>query len=141
MWNFEVAPPLENQRCSRVTERVVSSFSVGKKDADNNNRDEYARYYHFNMYDHSGDVEDRPGTRTSSVRRKAAAEKLPAPQGVKGVLDILGDDSDSEYPIFRRPSLTDPGMTVATGEFDLDAGTWEIFLDNPKHSKSFILLT
>ena len=141
MWNFEVAPPLENQRCSRVTERVVSLFREGKNDADNNNRDEYAHYYHFNMYDHSGDVEERPGTRTSSVRRKAAAEKQPVPRGQEGALNILGDDSDSEYPIFRRPRPTDPGMTVATGVFDLDAGTWDIFLDNPKSSESWIRLS
>ena len=134
MWNFEVAPPLENQRCSRVTERVVSSFCVGKKDADNNNRDEYAKYYHFNMYDHSDQVVERPGTRISSVRRLAAASKLPPPVGKAGVLGVLGDTSDAAYPIFRRPSSTDPGMTVATGLFDLKAGSWEIFLDNPKES-------
>ena len=83
---------------------------------------------------------ERPNTRVSSIRRKAAADKLPLPTGKAMVLNILGDNSDSAYPIFRRPSATDPGMTVATGVFDLNAGTWEIYLDNPKNSSSWIPL-
>ena len=145
MWNFEVAPPIENGIRSRVTEFPVSTFCAtagAGVDSDNNNKvgDEYAKYYHFNMYDHSPDVIERPGTRVSSVRRKEAAMKLPAPIGKDGVLNVLGDNSDSSYPIFRRPSPTDPGMTVATGVFDLNAGTWEVFLDNPKYTKSWIPL-
>ena len=146
MWNFEAAPPNENQLESQVTERLVSKFDDQADAANNNDNNDnnddvpadanpsYAKYYHFNMYDHSEDVVERPGTRISSVRRLAAASKLPPPVGKAGVLGVLGDTSDAAYPIFRRPSSTDPGMTVATGLFDLKAGSWEIFLDNPKES-------
>ena len=138
MWNFEAAPPNQNEIESRVSERLVSKFD-DLDDAVNNNNDvpskstpSYAKYYHFNMYDHSDEVVERSGTRVSSVRRLAAASKLPPPVGKAGVLGVLGDTSDAAYPIFRRPSSTDPGMTVATGLFDLKAGSWEIFMENPK---------
>ena len=136
MWNFEIAPPDENEIKSKVSELLVSEFESPKEV---NLENEYAHYNHFNMYDHfGGAIEERPSTRTSSIRRETAGKKHVRPTGREGAFAILGDDSDTEYPIFRRPSKTDPGMTVATGVFDLDKGRWEILLDNPKCGVAWI---
>ena len=73
MWNFEVAPPDSSMANSKVSELLVSESEV----VDNYSLSyDYAKYYHFNMYDHFDEIVERPGTRTSSVRRKEAAEKL-----------------------------------------------------------------
>ena len=128
MWNFEAAPPLTNQYASRVTK-----IQVGVSQDDNANVPKY--FYHFNMYNHSDDIAEVPATKISSIRRRDAATKLPAPEGLSELLNVLGDDSDEAYPIYRTPRETDAGMTVATGIFNLNEGTWKIFVDNPKDSK------
>ncbi|GAB6020421.1 hypothetical protein CHUAL_003116 [Chamberlinius hualienensis] len=91
-------------------------------------------YMHFNMYDHM-QVQQLPDRTTSSEHRKAAAFKLPTPHNVQSALDVLGDESDQEYPIYRTPRPTDVGCTVATAAFDLLKKRISIYLDNPKLSQ------
>ena len=53
---------------------------------------------------------------TSSWRRGMRVRKIENPSTTEEVLEIAGDNEDTEYPIYREPSNTDTGKTVATGD-------------------------
>ena len=96
-------------------------------------------YDHFNMYKHS-EVEEIPSRIISSTHRQDRANQLPVAENVSGILNILGDAKDAQYPIFRRPTETDSGDTVATAVIELGAKTLTVYLDNPKTASPVLKL-
>ncbi|XP_070575121.1 beta-alanyl-dopamine/carcinine hydrolase-like [Ptychodera flava] len=126
LMNIEVSPDATKgkTRWTNVTIPVM-----------NNNKD--GSYYHFNMYKNSAVAQyDDP----SSEHRQARANQLPVPKDLTGILDILGDTKDKNYPLYRTGSEKDPIATVATGVFDLIKGTWSLYDDNPKTSQGPVLV-
>ncbi|KAG8227771.1 hypothetical protein J437_LFUL005778 [Ladona fulva] len=53
---------------------------------------------------------------TSSDRRHAVMDNAPSPTTKQDVINILGDDSDKEYPIYREGKSEDFVKTIATGK-------------------------
>lgn len=110
-------------------------------------------------------VVEMEGRTISSQHRKATAAKLPLPHDLQSTLNILGDESDEKYPIFRTPRKTDTGSTVATGNilqcifhlfihsfnisffssllgvFDLNKQRLLVYLGNPKTNKAILDIT
>nr|CAI5859111.1 unnamed protein product [Callosobruchus analis] len=75
----------------------------------------------------------------SSVSRLEAFNKHGAPKTKKDVLDMLGDTSNSKYPVFRDDP-NDPVLTIAVGIFDCVARTWSLYSDNPKKNEPLAVL-
>jgi len=75
-------------------------------------------YYHFNMYRRL-DVTQYDSN--STLHRQVRADQFALPENSSDVLDILGDNQDKEYPIYRNGQAPDSGsVTVSTVLFDLD---------------------
>ncbi|PSN46475.1 hypothetical protein C0J52_06877 [Blattella germanica] len=76
-------------------------------------------------------------TMTSSRHRHASLGSFPKPKCRKDVINMLGDQSDKEYPVFRQ---TDYAETVAVGIFDCVKRTWSLYADNPKKNDPIMVL-
>ncbi len=85
------------------------------------------RYFHANHYLH---LELDQQREPSSLARQQRAQALLA-QGVPGnrseVLDVLRDQADAQLPIWRRGREPDPGVTLLSAIFDLDAASLKVF--------------
>ena len=63
---------------------------------------------------------------------------MPVPTTAEDIRAVLGDQNDTQYPIFHdelshaRGELSD--WTVATALFDLDARTMTMYHGNPKNN-------
>jgi hypothetical protein len=47
------------------------------------------------------------------------------------VLDLLGDQTDRDYPIYRDATFPDDNATLFSGLFNLDNCQLRIYTDNP----------
>lgn len=91
-------------------------------------------YLHCNWYLHSKNVEEHPSKssfhRTNRINALCAEHK---PSSMRDVLEILSDDADKNYPVFRGPwALSEPQVrTVCTVLFDIDAERLFLFDEKP----------
>ena len=100
-----------------------------------------APFFHANQY-----VTLRlPQTISNSSRhRTARAAQLPPPRSTADILHSLGDQADTQYPIFHddlshaRGDLSD--WTLASALFDLRARTLTIFGGNPREGRVLVEL-
>ncbi|XP_067002948.1 beta-alanyl-dopamine/carcinine hydrolase [Anabrus simplex] len=76
----------------------------------------------------------------SSNHRHATMSKMPVPLNRKDVINMLGDQSDPEYMVFRDSKRGEYVKTVAVGIFDCVAKTWSIYSDNPKTNEPIVVL-
>ena len=58
-------------------------------------------------------------TDPSSQHRLARVKQLPPPTDSAGVISILGDTGDPQYPIFRTATPPDSAATIATGNLHM----------------------
>ena len=65
-------------------------------------------------YRHTPDVPQRNDP--SSVHRLARLKELPTPTNVTGILKVLGDTGDKQYPFYRTATPPDGAATFATGK-------------------------
>ncbi|CAI8008523.1 hypothetical protein GBAR_LOCUS5833 [Geodia barretti] len=88
--------------------------------------------YHFNMC----------YTDPSSQHRLARVKQLPPPTDSAGVISILGDTGDPQYPIFRTATPPDSAATIATALFDLGAEKkiFYMYRGNPAHVKPSLVI-
>ncbi|XP_071091493.1 beta-alanyl-dopamine/carcinine hydrolase-like [Haliotis cracherodii] len=121
--NYEVSP------MKGVSQNLVTKATVARQSGQG--VDTTGHYYHFNMYEHTN-VTQIPKDIVSSQHRKARANQLPPPADVVGVTVILGDQGDSQYPIYRTPRPSDEEATIATGIFVLDSCVLLLFKSNPR---------
>ncbi|XP_067651847.1 beta-alanyl-dopamine/carcinine hydrolase-like [Haliotis asinina] len=121
--NYEVSP------VSGVSGNLVTKATVARRSV--SGVDTTGHYYHFNMYEHTN-ISQIPKDIVSSQHRKARANQLPPPADVSGVTFILGDQGDSQYPIYRTPRPSDEEATIATGIFVLDSCVLMVFKSNPR---------
>ncbi|EFA00578.1 beta-alanyl-dopamine/carcinine hydrolase [Tribolium castaneum] len=73
----------------------------------------------------------------SSEERMAVFKKYDKPKCEGDVIEMLGDDSNKDYPVFRD---TDFVRTIAVGIFDCVKRTWSLYSDNPKHNEPLVVL-
>jgi len=90
-------------------------------------------YAHFNQYLHT----DRPplGDYLSSVHRLARSAQLStrvgSPNSTQGILGVLRDTADPDYPLHRSDTPKDPYITLATALFDLRLNSLMVFIHKP----------
>ncbi|KAJ9586090.1 hypothetical protein L9F63_020287, partial [Diploptera punctata] len=76
----------------------------------------------------------------SSNHRHQRMDCFSDPKTRKDVINMLGDQADKIYPIFREMGDSDYVKTVAVGIFDCVKKTWSIYSDNPKTSDPVLVL-
>jgi len=88
--------------------------------------------YHANHYQELAGVDQiiEPSSQ-ARVERARALLQDSLPVDAAGVLAILGDQADGQYPIYRQAVPPDQLMTYCTALFDLDARQLQIFTDHP----------
>jgi len=92
-------------------------------------------YVHTNHY-RTLDVPQVAG-RSSRARLQRAAEILQRdpPVDAGGVLTVLGDEEDGQYPIYRTGTPSDSSVTLCTALFDLDARWLRIYSGHPSRTQ------
>jgi hypothetical protein len=71
----------------------------------------------------------------SSVHRLARALQLPVSVNAASACQLLGDTTDTDYPIYRDGAGPDGGVaTLATAVFDLVRRQVQMYDANPAHS-------
>ena len=70
----------------------------------------------------------------SSNSRHCVMNRLGSPTTSSDVINILSNDDDHDYPIYRRGTEKDIVVTIATGIFDLKRREWRMYVDNAKTS-------
>ena len=71
----------------------------------------------------------------SSNGRHRVMEALGLPTTIGEVVDMLSNDDDQDYPIYRRGTEKDVVLTIATGIFDFNRREWRLYADNAKNSR------
>jgi hypothetical protein len=61
----------------------------------------------------------------------------PKPSTLQDMLNVLGDTTDSAYPIFRRNDTTHED-TLFSIAFDLDRAEVSVFRDNPRSAQALL---
>jgi hypothetical protein len=90
-------------------------------------------YVHTNHYLHLTDVDQAigPSSRARLARARALCQSTP-PTDTTHILSMLGDEADSDYPIYRIAAPTDGSATLCTAVFDLGKRLLHIFTDHPR---------
>jgi predicted choloylglycine hydrolase len=97
-------------------------------------------YFHTNHYRELANVAQAIGP-SSRTRVKRANELLKGalPGDAAGVLAVLGDRANDQYPIYRDATLPDSSMTYCTALFDLDARSLRIYTGHPVQDSDQVL--
>lgn len=66
--------------------------------------------------------------------------QFPAPRNRNDVINILGDQTNEQYPIYRTVRPTDHTSTAFTGIVDILHNRVDIFVDNPASKGALPLL-
>eukprot|EP00747_Dinoflagellata_sp_TGD_P169996 gnl/TRDRNA2_/TRDRNA2_200409_c0_seq1.p1 gnl/TRDRNA2_/TRDRNA2_200409_c0~~gnl/TRDRNA2_/TRDRNA2_200409_c0_seq1.p1 ORF type:complete len:406 (+),score=63.45 gnl/TRDRNA2_/TRDRNA2_200409_c0_seq1:140-1357(+) len=94
-------------------------------------------FFHANQYETL--IVPGQSFSNSSSHRLARAAQLPAPHDLTGVLGLLGDQGDREWPIFHdeashaRGDLSD--WTISSAAFNLDRKVVELLEGNPNQHR------
>lgn len=62
-------------------------------------------------------------------------DRIGLPQTIEDVANLLSNDDDPDYPIYRQTTEKDDGVTLATGIFDLKQKEWKIYVDRAQTSE------
>jgi hypothetical protein len=75
----------------------------------------------------------------ATKERFRTLKKFSEPKSLKGVIEMLGDQSHPEHWIFRdKPGPVN--KTICVGIFDLKKKTWSLYKDNPKTNDPMVVL-
>jgi Acyl-coenzyme A:6-aminopenicillanic acid acyl-transferase len=77
---------------------------------------------------------------TSSHHRHDTHQQLGDACTKAKVIQMLGDQSNSKWPIYREGIGEDFVKTVAVGIFDCVHMTWSLYTENPKISSPVVVL-
>jgi len=88
-------------------------------------------YTHFNEYKL---LNIPQATDTSTIYRQERADKFGVPQVPLDALEILGDNMNKVWPIYRNAAPPDTAATVATVLFDILERRVSVWDSNPKSS-------
>jgi hypothetical protein len=100
-------------------------------------REVHGCYVHANHYRELDGVEQiiEPSS-AARVERAEAILQENAPVDAAGVLAILGDQADEQYPIHRTATPPDKLATLCTALFELDARRLRIYTGHPTREPS-----
>lgn len=76
----------------------------------------------------------------SSDHRMTAILRHPKPKTRREIIDILSDQTGTEYRVYQEFGPDDYVKTIATGIFDCVKRTWSIYTDKPKHSEPLVVI-
>ncbi|XP_018327238.1 uncharacterized protein LOC108738347 [Agrilus planipennis] len=76
----------------------------------------------------------------SSISRLEAFGKYSAPKTKRDVINMLGDQSGSQYKVFQESGPQDIVKTIAVGIFDCIEKTWSVYADNPKKVEPSVVI-
>jgi len=76
----------------------------------------------------------------STEHRQRRANEFQVPLVQQDALDILGDNQDSDWPIYRNSRAPDHVSTVATVLFDLSGKKISVWDSNPKIDTPVLVL-
>ncbi|XP_018566504.1 uncharacterized protein LOC108907346 [Anoplophora glabripennis] len=94
---------------------------------------------HCNKYLRMNVEESNEGMQNSSICRMETFAKYPTPRTKQDVINMLGDQSNVQYPVFRdQPD--NPVVTLAVGIFDCVDRTWSLYAGNPKKCEPLVVL-
>ncbi|KAJ2954160.1 hypothetical protein O0L34_g2389 [Tuta absoluta] len=120
--NAEVAPDLKNNR---------SALSIQKYDKD--------ALVHCNLYMRLNVTEViGPIIDSSKARLQAIGAHVP-PRNRCDVQDTLSDRSGADFQVFQNKDNT-VIKTITAGIFDLEQGTWSLYIDPPNSSQPVAVL-
>lgn len=120
-YNIEMGPAIDDESLLDI-----ESFDAGKSSL------------HCNNYIRLKVPECVDEYMNATKERMNTLKKFSEPKSLKGVIQMLGDQTN-EHWIFRdRPG---PGnRTICVGIFDLKKKTWSLYKDNPKSNEPMIVL-
>lgn len=133
MYNIEVAPPKklnETPEFGSVSQVSVRNVPHGEI------------YVHCNKYLHLL-VPEIDESLTSSINRHKAISRLPVPSNEQLIKNTLSDQSNIDYPVYRRCQTKgkDGARTVATGIFDIQKMKWSIYANIPATSEPTLVIS
>lgn len=115
--NAEVAP------ADGTTESPMSIMNISKGE----------HLLHTNKYLRLTSVAEDSGLcMASSNHRHSRAGSMCSPESIHGLLSILSDTKDKEYPFFREGGMPDFVKTVTLGLFDITNKKWSFWMKNPR---------
>lgn len=124
-----------------ISERRIVVVEVAP--ANHHVREIQGAYFHANHYRELAGVDQiiHPSSRARVEWAEAMLQKR-SPQSAAGVLDILGDQTDEQYPIYRTATAPDQSETFYTALFDLEARQLRVYTDHPLRAPTaFVALT
>jgi len=62
-------------------------------------------------------------------------DRIGLPQTIDDVANLLSNNDDPDYPIYRQETEKDDGITLATGIFDFKQKKWKIYVDRAQTSE------
>lgn len=128
MCAMEVAPGMPESR-------IALKYIEEQKDTS-----KPCHYFHINNYRLM--EMDQFEFMDSSIARTKKTVEFPDPKTWDDLKQVLGDTSNSDYPIYRTPRPTDDSQTVCTGVFDMLNKTMKVFVGNVKtETKPLIVMS
>ncbi|XP_059151917.1 beta-alanyl-dopamine/carcinine hydrolase-like isoform X2 [Physella acuta] len=126
MWSIEISPQAN-----------ASLYHIHKV-SEQSDTQEPCHYIHINSFKHL--TTPQVSKLRSSEARTKRTEELPAPENREDVLNMLGDEGNQDFPIYRTPRPTDLSITACTVVFDLLRNRADVYTDNPSKEKTSPLL-
>lgn len=123
LYNFEVAPDLKNDE-SKINIRKFS---------------EREALIHCNRYERIKVPEVIGPIIDSSAARLEALNSYNTPEKRRNIETMLSDQSEKKYIVFQDRDEANI-KTIAAGIFDLNEGTWNIFITQPNCSEPVAIL-
>ncbi len=125
-----------------IAERRVVQVEVAPKT--HHVREIRGANFHANHYQELTNVDQiiEPSSRARVERARQLVPDNFTPDAA-GVLAVLGDQADEQYPIYRTATPPDPLAHFCTALFDLDARQLQIYTDHPtqEHGKFIYSIT
>ncbi|XP_006819492.1 beta-alanyl-dopamine/carcinine hydrolase-like [Saccoglossus kowalevskii] len=84
--------------------------------------------YHVNMYKR---IDTLHYVDDSSIHRMRRIDEMPTPSNITDILNIMSDEKDVLYPIFRNGNPPDSYVTASIGVFDLIKKELYVFKEKP----------
>jgi len=81
-------------------------------------------------------AEDHEGLAVmSSNGRHQVFDKLGSPSTIADVIEMLSNQDDKDFPVYRLGTPKDEVVTIATGIFDCRRKLWTLYTSNPRTTK------
>lgn len=125
-YNVEVAPSIVNDK-----ESIISIVAAKEGET----------IIHTNSFLRLQEEESKDFPKPSCDHRERRINGLSPAKSYQDVANILGDEEDKDYPIFRESGKKDTLVkTIATGIFNCTNLTWSLYSDNPKINEPLVVL-